>query len=165
MKTETMLRSTLLCGVSVLFGLLVGYFLPGRAAPPQVGETGSVVGEAQQGSEVRHTIDYNRLAHVCLQAASTSASSASKTTPGRAWSGSGFQSASPAEQSASRERAEEIINRAFDSGIWSRVAGFQVRPLLRGLAEEDSRQMQDRIREGFKRGELRLQSGAWWPED
>lgn len=155
-----MLRPILLCGVSVLFGLLVGYFLPGRAVPPQMRETDAVVGEAQQRSESNQTIDYNRLAHVCLQAAS-----ASPSAPGMVRVTAGYQPVSSAEQIASRERAEEIINRAFDSGIWSRVAGFQVRPLLQKLAEEESRQMQERIREGFKRGELRLQSGAWWPED
>lgn len=103
-------------------------------------------------------IDYEKVARVCLAAASriprhTSAKASVTAEPN-----------SPVVQKT-KERLDDVMSRSMQAGVWSRGAGLVTESLLQRLPPSDVADFETLLRTTLERGDLEAQPGAWVPEN
>lgn len=101
-------------------------------------------------------VDYEKLARVCVHAASVNGGRSSDGRPTSA-------PISRATEEA-KEGLDRVMSVSLESGVWSRGASFRADGLLRELPATDVADFERLLKTALERGDLTLQDGAWLPD-
>ncbi len=145
---------------ALLVGAISGYFA-GQVLDQESGRSSRKASTLRDDflSSDDDEIDYDKVARVCLAAASRS--------PVRHTSAKASVTAVPDSPKVlkTKERLDSIMSRSLEEGVWSRGAGFLTEGLLQQLPPSDVADFETLLRTTVERGDLEVQPGAWVPEE
>lgn len=144
---------------ALLVGALGGYFAGGVLEKNPKRATAKVSTLRDDFlSTTDDEIDYEKVARVCLAAASRSP---------RQPSAKASVTADPdsPEVQKTKEHLDHVMSRTMETGVWSRGAGLAAEGLLSRLPPSDVADFETLLRTVLERGDLEVQPGAWVPED
>jgi len=111
-------------------------------------------------STVDDSVDYDKLAKVCLNAAA------------RHEDGAGFPALAvsvrppdPEETKKTREYLDRLMSNALEKGAWTRIMAFRARQLMGQLPPSDAADFASLFESALKHGDLTVTPGAWVPTD
>lgn len=145
---------------SLILGAALGHFVPTFVATQLAASKPTLKISPRErflSNNSDKEVDYEKLARVCLTAASrgefrTSARASSIAEPN-----------SP-EVSESKKGLDHVMSVSLEEGVWSRAAAFRARTLLRHLPATDVANFEALLRTTLERGDMQVQPGAWVPK-
>lgn len=144
---------------ALLVGALGGYFggdVLGKNPKHAAGKKSTLRSDFLSTTD--DEIDYDKVARVCLTAASRTL---------RHTSAKASVTAEPDSPEVIRVKTQldDVMARSMDAGVWSRGAGLVTESLLLRLPPSDVADFETLLRTTLERGDLEVQPGAWIPED
>jgi hypothetical protein len=144
---------------ALLVGALGGYFVGdvlGKRPASSARKTSTLRDDFLSTTD--DEIDYEKVARVCLAAASRTP----RQTTAKA---SVMAEPNSPEVTKAKERLDGVMSRSMEVGVWSRGAGMLAEGLLQRMPPADVADFETLLRTTVERGDLEVQPGAWVPED
>jgi hypothetical protein len=143
---------------ALIVGSIGGFFVGNSLSSQKTTAAAELSPREQFLSSADDPVDYNKLARVCVAAASNGATGAGNQA-------SASPTAEPGSERVAQTKAalDNVMSVSLERGKWSRAASTQTRYLLSQLPPADVADFEKLLRTVVDRGDLQVASGAWVP--